>query len=85
MAMYPDIQQKAQKELEKVVGPERLPTYDDYEELPYVQAIFLECMRWLPVTPLGLSHRVIQDDHYNGYVIPKGTIIVPVRGKHGSS
>ncbi|KAI0085090.1 cytochrome P450 [Irpex rosettiformis] len=77
MAMSPDIQQRAQQELESVVGPERLPTYDDQDRLPYVQAIFMECLRWMTTAPLGGSHSVTQDDYYNGYFIPSGTIIIP--------
>ncbi len=79
MAMSPAIQKKAQEELALVVGPGRLPTFEDYKDLPYIQAIILECTRWLPVLPLGLAHRVTVDDHYGGYLIPKGTAIVPVR------
>ncbi|KAI0698594.1 cytochrome P450 [Cytidiella melzeri] len=75
MAMHPDIQRKAQEELDTVVGPDRLPTYDDYDSLPYIQAIFMECMRWLPVLPLGVPHRLVADDYYNGYFIPEGTIV----------
>ena len=79
MAMSPTVQKKAQTELEEIVGPERLPTFEDYQELPYIRAIILECTRWLPVLPLGLPHRVIVDDYYNGYFIPEGTVIVAVR------
>lgn len=79
MAMSPEIRKKAQEELELAVGPDRLPTYDDRESLPYIQAILLECTRWLPVVPLGIPHRLITDDYYDGYFIPEGTVIVPVR------
>ncbi|KAI0092441.1 cytochrome P450 [Irpex rosettiformis] len=77
MAMSPDILKRAQKELETVVGPERLPTFEDSKDLPYIRAIILECLRWLPVTPLGMIHRLTTDDYYNGYFIPKGTVVVP--------
>ncbi|KAI0085092.1 cytochrome P450 [Irpex rosettiformis] len=77
MAMRPDIQQRARQELDSVVGPERLPTYDDKDRLPYVQAIYMECLRWMTTIPLGVPHSVTQDDYYNGYFIPSGTIIIP--------
>ncbi|KAI0085089.1 cytochrome P450 [Irpex rosettiformis] len=77
MAMRPDIQQRARQELDSVVGPERLPTYDDQDHLPYVQAIFMECLRWMTTVPLGVPHSATQDDYYDGYFIPSGTIIVP--------
>ncbi|KAI0770749.1 cytochrome P450, partial [Irpex lacteus] len=69
---------QAQEELDLVVGLDRLPTYEDQEDLPYIQAIYLECVRWLPVVPLGIAHRLITDDYYNGYFIPEGTVIVPM-------
>lgn len=51
MAMSPEIRKKAQEELELVVGLDRLPSYEDQEDLPYIQAVYLECVRWLPVVP----------------------------------
>lgn len=79
MARHPEIQRKAQSELDKVVGANRLPTCDDYKSLPYVRAIFLECARWEPVVPLGLPHCAVQDDIYENYLIPKGTVVFAVR------
>ena len=39
MVAYPETQKKAQQELEKVVGRERLPSFGDYEKLPYIRAM----------------------------------------------
>ena len=78
MSLYPEVQRKAQEELDHVVGPDRLPEFSDYNDLVYIQAITLEAMRWMPVLPLGVYHRVMTDDEYMGYFIPKGTVIVPV-------
>lgn len=72
MAISPDVQSKAQQEIDRVVGRERLPTFEDWESLPYTEAIMREILRWKPVTPLGLPHRVVADDIYKGYLIPKG-------------
>ena len=57
-AMWPEIQKKAQAELDRVVGPTRLPEYEDRESLPYVNAIFKEVLRWLGVTPVGMFHLI---------------------------
>ena len=76
--MQPGIQKRAREELDVVVGPDRLPTFEDYDELPYIQAIIMECSRWLPVAPLAIPHRSIADDYYNGYFIPEGTMIIAV-------
>ena len=78
MAAYPELQKRAREELDQVVGPDRLPTYEDHSSLPYIQAIFMECARWLPVVPLSLPRRVITDDYYKGYFIPEGTVIMAV-------
>ena len=68
----------ARDELYSVVGRDRLPTYEDQDSLPYIEAIFRECMRWMPVLPLGVTHSVIEDDVYGDYFIPSGTGIIPV-------
>ncbi|KAM5533378.1 hypothetical protein V8D89_012928 [Ganoderma adspersum] len=76
MAMQPDIQRKAQAELDAVVGPRRLPHFTDRASLPYVNALVKECFRWQSVVPLGVPHRVSEDEEYNGYLIPKGSILI---------
>ncbi|KAF7422756.1 hypothetical protein PC9H_010914 [Pleurotus ostreatus] len=75
LAMHPEVQRKAQKELDEVVGVNRLPTFEDRNQLPYINAIFKEASRWQTVTPLGNSRRSLVDDVYEGYFIPKGTIV----------
>ena len=78
MSLYPDVQKKAQEELDRVVGPNRLPDFDDYDKLTYIRAVSLECMRWMPVTPMGVPHTVIRNDEYRGFFIRKGTTIIAV-------
>ena len=76
MTMFPDIQKKAQAELMAVVGPNRLPEYDDEPSLPYIRALAKECLRWRSVVPLGLPHRPLEEDEYRGFRIPKGSIVL---------
>ncbi|EEB93759.1 hypothetical protein MPER_07547, partial [Moniliophthora perniciosa FA553] len=52
MALSPEVQQKGQEELDRVLPPGRLPTFDDENSLPYVTAIVWEALRWQNVTPL---------------------------------
>jgi len=78
MTLYPEVQRKAQAEIDRVVGNSRLPDYSDQDELPYVDAVLKEVLRWHPVTPLGLSHRVTKSDVYEGYYIPAGSIVIPI-------
>jgi cytochrome P450 len=58
MALFPEAQLKAQAQIDMVVGHNRLPTFDDLERTPYVQALFNELLRWQPVLPLGRGFRV---------------------------
>ena len=76
MTLYPETQRKAQAEIERVVGPTRLPTLDDRANLPYVDALLKEILRWNPVLPLGIPHVSTSDDIVEGYHIPKGAIII---------
>jgi len=54
MALYPEVQKKAQLEINAVIGNDRLPNFRDRDALPYTNAIVKEAMRWQPVTPLGI-------------------------------
>ncbi|KAG2356965.1 cytochrome P450 [Suillus spraguei] len=75
MVLYPDVQKRAQAEIDSVVGRDRLPTFEDRASLPYIDAVMRETFRWQPVAPLGVSHSTSSNDVYDGYFIPKGTII----------
>jgi cytochrome P450 len=72
MVAFPEAQRRAQAELDAVVGRARLPTYADAPRLPYVRAIIREVLRWRPVARLGLPHVAVEDDWYDGMLIPKG-------------
>ncbi|KAK1965634.1 cytochrome P450 [Colletotrichum sublineola] len=75
MTLFPDVQKKAQDEIDRVVGSERLPTLDDRDNLPYIDALVKEIIRWWPVGPMGLPHRNPNEMTYRGYRIPKMSII----------
>ncbi|EMD35352.1 hypothetical protein CERSUDRAFT_157065 [Gelatoporia subvermispora B] len=77
MTLHPEIQKKAHEELDQVVGSRRLPGFTDRDYLPYVAAIVKECIRWVTVIPLGVARINSEDDVYEGYHIPKGTILMP--------
>ncbi|KAK7441011.1 hypothetical protein VKT23_016792 [Stygiomarasmius scandens] len=76
MAQNPDVQRKAQEEIDAVVGPEQLPTLSGRGRLPYVEAVIKEVLRWRPAVPLGIPRRVGSDDMYEGYRIPSDSIII---------
>ena len=46
---------QAQEEIDRVVGDTRLPDFSDREKLPYIEAVYLETLRWEPTVPVGES------------------------------
>ncbi|KAJ7251374.1 cytochrome P450 [Mycena rebaudengoi] len=77
MLANPEVQKRAQEEIDAVVREGHLPSFDDEEALPYVSAIVKEVLRWKPVAPIGIPHAIAVEDTYCGYRIPAGSIIVP--------
>ncbi|KXN89170.1 O-methylsterigmatocystin oxidoreductase [Leucoagaricus sp. SymC.cos] len=75
MALYPEVQRKAQEELDRVLNG-RFPEFNDRPSLPYINAMVKESMRWQLVTPLAVPHKATEADEYNGYYIPKGTLVI---------
>ncbi|KAF7372756.1 Steroid 17-alpha-hydroxylase/17,20 lyase [Mycena sanguinolenta] len=80
--LYPEWIPRAQREIDAVVGEDRLPSFKDRPHLPFVEAIMRETLRWRPAVRFGLPHQSTADDvvEYNGkeYFIPKGSIIFAV-------
>lgn len=54
MMRHPGVQAKAQAEIDRVVGTDRLPTIADRALLPYVRSVIAEVYRWYPAVPLGM-------------------------------
>ncbi|CEL53482.1 O-methylsterigmatocystin oxidoreductase OS=Aspergillus flavus (strain ATCC 200026 / FGSC A1120 / NRRL 3357 / JCM 12722 / SRRC 167) GN=ordA PE=2 SV=1 [Rhizoctonia solani AG-1 IB] len=76
MVLNPDVQARAQQEIDTELGSGVLPEVSDRERLPYVNRLILEVMRWRPVLPIAIPRRCFQDDMYRGYNIAKGTIVI---------
>ncbi|KAL5478389.1 hypothetical protein ACEPAI_2573 [Sanghuangporus weigelae] len=78
MVLHPDIQRRAQDEVDRMVGKNNLPSFKDRPNLPYVEAVCKECMRWQCVAPMatGVAHSPDEDDEYNGYFIPAGATVL---------
>ncbi|KAG1855052.1 cytochrome P450 [Suillus tomentosus] len=75
MVSYPDVQKRAQAEIDSVVGRDRLPTFEDRASLPYIESVLRETLRWQPVAPFAL-HATSSNDIYDGYFIPKGATVI---------
>lgn len=76
MSLSPDVVRKAQGEIDRVVGNDRLPNSMDRSNLPYVEAVVKEVLRWHPVAPMGLPHTSTTEDVFEGYLIPKGSMVI---------
>ncbi|KAF9525565.1 OrdA protein [Crepidotus variabilis] len=76
MVLFPDVQKRAQAEIDAVVGDERLPSLADKPNLPYVSAIITEVLRWNSVGPLGAPHTAMEDGYINGFFVPKDSMII---------
>lgn len=66
MVTHPEVQKKAQEELDRVVGRNRMPNFADQPDLVYITAIVREMMRWRTIIAGGLAHCSTEDDEYNG-------------------
>lgn len=76
MALNPQVMKKAQEELDRVVGKGELPDFSHKHNLPYIDALVKEILRWSPPLPLAVPARAMQDDVYRGYVIPAGATVI---------
>ncbi|EIM79655.1 cytochrome P450 [Stereum hirsutum FP-91666 SS1] len=75
LLFFPETQRKAQAELDTIVGRDRLPNLDDRDTLPYIKAIYLELLRWRVISPLGVPRANAEDEVYDGYILPKGSVV----------
>ena len=77
MCLNPDVQHKAQEEIDRVIGQDRYPDWSDEANLPYLAAVINETLRWRPTFALGgPPHAATEDDIYRGYFIPKGRAVI---------
>lgn len=54
LTLFPEVQQRAHAEIDRVVGSDRLPEFDDEDKLPYIAAIIKEILRWAAFVPFGM-------------------------------
>ncbi len=75
LILYPKVQQKVKEEIDALTKGERLPTFEDREDLPYLEYVIEETTRVVPLSPLGVPHASLEDDIYKGMLIPKGSVV----------
>ncbi|VEN64074.1 unnamed protein product [Callosobruchus maculatus] len=76
LVLYPEVQKKAQEEIDRVLGRERVPTLSDKHKLKYVECVIWESLRMFVGRGFTLPHRSIRDTELCGYFIPKDVKIV---------
>ncbi|KAI9226886.1 MAG: cytochrome P450 [Piptocephalis tieghemiana] len=76
LAKFPEVQKRAQAEMDRVVGRDRLPTSEDYPELPYIQCLIREQWRYRPIGYLNIPHAAREDFYFRGNLVRKGTWIM---------
>ncbi|KAM7013065.1 cytochrome P450 2J6-like [Tautogolabrus adspersus] len=74
----PEIQEKVQAEIDRVIGQSRLPTMADRPNLPYTDAVIHEIQRYGNIVPLNGLRMAAKDTTLGGYFIPKGTTLMPI-------
>lgn len=74
---YPDVQRKLHKELDEVIGSDRLITNDDKNNLPYLNAVINESQRCANIVPINQIHSTSRDTVINGITVKKGTGVIP--------
>jgi phospholipid N-methyltransferase len=55
MVLNPEVQKRAQEEIDAVVGGDRLPNFDDRPSLPYIEAVFREVPHFANVINQNLT------------------------------
>ncbi|NXF93635.1 CP2J6 protein, partial [Eubucco bourcierii] len=76
MVVYPDIQEKVQKELDAVLGGSDVICYEDRKKLPYTNAVIHEIQRYSNIILIALPRQSVKDTQLLGYPVPKNTIIL---------
>lgn len=72
---YPEVQEKVQAEIDRVIGKSRQPTMADKPNMPYTEAVIHEVQRMANIVPAGFPKMASKDTTLGGYFIPKGTPI----------
>ncbi|XP_050712088.1 methyl farnesoate epoxidase-like isoform X4 [Eriocheir sinensis] len=76
MALHPEIMARVQKELDEVVGRERLPSFEDRNKLVYTDATLSEVFRFRGVAPVTVAHKAMRDTILQGHRIPADTMLL---------
>ena len=77
MINYPSVQTRAQGELDRAVGRDRLPSLQDKRDLPYVEALVDEVHRHATIALFGVNHVPMHETSFGGYTLTERDFITP--------
>ncbi|XP_044291481.1 cytochrome P450 2F5-like isoform X3 [Varanus komodoensis] len=75
---HPEVAARVHEEIDRVIGPERTPCLADRKHMPYTDAVLYEVQRFISILPMGLPRAVTRDTPFRGYLLPKGTNVIPL-------
>lgn len=67
--------EEMQREIDRVIGRDKIPTMEDRKSLPFTDAVIHEVQRYLDIIPFSIPHYATHDISFRGYAIPKVIII----------
>ncbi|KAG9308363.1 cytochrome P450 [Chiua virens] len=76
LMLHPEVQEVGQRAIDQLTGGQRLLSLEDRSKLPYIDAVLRETLRWNPVAPLAVPHRLTQPDSYGQWELPVGTTVI---------
>nr|XP_013797253.1 PREDICTED: cytochrome P450 2J2-like [Apteryx mantelli mantelli] len=77
MVKYPEIQERVQREIEAVLEPSQLISYEDCKKQPYTNAVIHETLQYSNVTSVGVPRQCVRNTTLLGHHINKGTLVLP--------
>uniref|UniRef100_K7FBD5 Uncharacterized protein n=1 Tax=Pelodiscus sinensis TaxID=13735 RepID=K7FBD5_PELSI len=64
--------------MDQVIEPGQMPKLEDRKKMPYTDAVIHEIQRFSNIVPMSVPRSTSTDVNFRGYVIPKGTEVIPL-------